>query len=80
MHNIPFDESQHRVVHSHRVPTLDVHVSFVQFEEWVIMSNVRKNPTTLANGTREYAKATSLSVRVLIAKDERMAKELQVVK
>lgn len=39
-HNISLNESQHRVVQSRRVPTLDVHVSLVQFEERVIMSDV----------------------------------------
>ena len=33
MHNISFDESQHRVLQSHRVSTLDVHTSLVQFDE-----------------------------------------------
>jgi len=31
MHNISFDESQYRVVKSHRVSTLDVHTSPVKF-------------------------------------------------
>jgi len=33
MHNISFDESQHRVMKSHRVLTLDDHTSPTQFEE-----------------------------------------------
>lgn len=32
VHNISFNESQHRVVQSRRVSTLDVHVSTAQFE------------------------------------------------
>jgi len=27
MHTVSFDKSQHRVVQSHRVPTLNVHIS-----------------------------------------------------
>lgn len=33
MHNISFEESQHRVVKSCKVPTQNAHVSHVQFEE-----------------------------------------------
>jgi len=41
---------------------------------------MRKHPTALADATRAYAKATILSVRFLIAENERMAKELQAAK
>ena len=33
MHNISFDESQHKVMQSCKVSTLDVHTSTMQFEE-----------------------------------------------
>jgi len=45
MHDISFDESQHRVVQSCRVSTLDDHTSPMQFEEQVTMYDVRKHPT-----------------------------------
>jgi len=64
----------------HRVPTSDVHVSPVQFEEKVIVFNVRRHPAALADATRAYAEATSSSVRFLKAKNEHMAKELQAAK
>ena len=76
MHNISLEESQHRVVQSHRVPTPYVHVSPAYFEEQVIMPNVHRHLATLANGTKAYVKATSSSVRFLIAENEHMAKEL----
>ena len=62
MQNISFDDSQHRVVQSHRVPTLDVHIYLVHFEERVTISNVLKNPTTFSNATRAYVKATNSTV------------------
>lgn len=70
MHNISFDESQHRVVKSHGVSTPDDHKSPKQVEERVIVSDVRKHPTTLADATTVYAKATGSSVCFLIAKNE----------
>ena len=44
------------------------------------MTDVHKHLVALANATRVYAEGTSLSVRFLIAENERMAKELQVAK
>lgn len=38
VHNICFNESQHKFVQLHRVPSLDVHVSPTQFEERAIVS------------------------------------------
>jgi len=52
----------------------------MQYEEWVIMSDVRKHPTTLADATRAYVEATSSSVHFLIAENKWMAKELQMAK
>lgn len=80
MHNIYFDESQHRIVQLHRVPTLNVHVSLVEFEEQVIMSDVRRHLATLTDATKAYTEATSSSVRFLIAENQHMAKEIQVAK
>ena len=80
MHNISFDESQHRVVQSHKVSTLEDHTSPAQFEEQVIMSYVRKHPLALTDAIRVYFEAISSSVRFLIAENERMAKELQTTK
>ena len=80
MHKIWFDESQHRVVKSHRVSTLDVHTSPAKFAEWLIVSDMRKHPIALADATRAYAKATSSSVHFLIAENRLMAKELQTTK
>jgi len=70
MHNISFDESHHRVVQSCRVSTLDDHTYTVQFEERVIVSDVRKYPVTLDNASKAYVEATSLSVRFLIAEND----------
>jgi len=67
-------------VQSRRVSTPDVHVSPVQSEERVIMSDVHRHPAMLTDATKSYAKATSSTVRFLIAENERMAKELQVAK
>lgn len=44
------------------------------------MSDMCKNPTTLADATSVYAEATSLSVHFLIAENEWMDKELQTAK
>lgn len=44
------------------------------------MSDVRKHPATLTDATKAYAEAASMSVRFLIAKNERMDKELQAAK
>lgn len=70
MHNILFNESQHRVVQSHRVSTLDAHTSPASVEERMIMSNMRKHPKTLADTTRVYVEATSLSIHFLIGENE----------
>ena len=40
MHNISFNESQHRVVQQHKVSTLDDHASPAQFKEQVIVSDM----------------------------------------
>lgn len=61
VHNISFDESQHRVVQSRRVPTPDVHISPVHFQERVIVPNVRKHPIALADTIKAYAEATNSS-------------------
>lgn len=76
IHNISIDESHQRVVKSQRVPTLEYQTSPMQFEEKVIMTDVHKHPTALADETRVYAKATSSSVCFLITDNERMEKEL----
>lgn len=62
MHNIYFNELQHRVVQLRRVPTPDVYVSPTKFEEKVIVSYVCKNPSTLVDATKAYSKSTSSSV------------------
>lgn len=80
MHNISFDKSKHKVFLLRRVPTPNVHLSLAQFEERVIVSDVRKNPTTLVDATKAYANATSLSVRFFITENELVDKELQVAK
>lgn len=80
MHNISFDESQHRDVQSHRVLTLDDHTSPTHFEERTTMSDVCKHLATLADATRAYVEATSSSVRFLIYENKKMAKELQTAK
>jgi len=67
-------------VQSRRVSTLDDHTSYAQFEERVIVVDMHKHPTTLANATRAYAEATSSSVHFLIAENKRMAKELKMTK
>ena len=80
MHNISFDESQHRFVKSHRLLTSNDQTSPTQFKEQVIMSDMRKHPATLVDATRADVEATSLSVRFRIAENKRMAKELQTTK
>jgi len=63
MHNISFDESQNKVVQSHRVSTLDDHTSPTQFEEQVIVLDVCKHPTTLADVTNgQERRRTSSSI------------------
>lgn len=62
MHNTSFEESQHKVVQSRRVPTANVHVSLAQFEEQVIMFDVCKHPKTLVNATIAYVEAINLNV------------------
>jgi len=39
-----------------------------------------KYPASLADDTREYVEATSLGVHLLIAENERMAKQLNMAK
>lgn len=51
----------------------------MQFEEWVIMSDVHIHLAALADATKVYVEATNSSVR-LIVENERMAKELQMEK
>ena len=62
------------------MPTPDVHVSPAEFEERVIVSDVRRHPAALVDSTKSYVEATSSIVRFLIAENEHMAKELQVAK
>lgn len=80
MHNISFDESQHRFVQSCTVSIVEDHTSPAQVEERVIVTDVRKHPAVVADVTRVYAKSTSSSVRFLIVENERMEKELQTAK
>lgn len=80
MHNKSFDESQYRVAQSCRVSNLDDHTPLMQFEEWVIMSNIRKHRVALADATRAYVEATISSVHFLIVENKWMAKELQMAK
>lgn len=77
VHNVSFDESQHIVVKSHKVPKLDLHVSPTHFQEWVIVSDVCKHLVTFPYATKAYAEATDSNVRFLIAENKHMAKELQ---
>ena len=44
------------------------------------MTYVHKHPAVLVDATRVYVEATSSSVHFLIAKNEKMVKELQVAK
>ena len=74
VYNIAFDDSQHRVVQACRAHTPNEHASPAHFEEWVIVSDVRRHPSSLANVTKAYVEATSSSVNFLIVGNERMAK------
>ena len=76
MRNIPLDESQHRVVQYRRVSTKQDHTSHVQYEERVIVFDLRKHPAALADATRAYSEATRSSVCFFIDENERIAKEL----
>ena len=75
-YNIAFDESQHKVVQARRAHAPDEHASPAHFEERVIVSDVRIHPTALVDTTKAYIEATSSSVKFLIAKNDRMAKEM----
>lgn len=46
----------------------------------MIVSDMHKYPTILADATRVYAKATSSSVHFLIVENEKMDKELRTAK
>ena len=70
MHNISFDESQHRVVQSHKVSTPDDNTSPMQFEEWVIVSDMHKHPIALVDANRAYVEATISSIHFLIAENK----------
>jgi len=52
----------------------------MQFEDWVIMSNMHNHPTTLVDVTKEYAEGTRPSVLFLRAKNEKKDKELKRAK
>lgn len=80
MHNISFNLSQHRVLQSHRVTTLDVHAYLAQFDERVIVSCVCKHLATLAYATKSYTEATNSSVHFLIVENKQMDKELKMTK
>lgn len=70
MQKISFDKSHHRVVKYDKVPTLEDQTSRVQVAEQVVVTDVHKHPTTLADATRVYIEATSSSVHFLIAENE----------
>lgn len=74
MCNITFDESHHRVVQYHRVPTSEDQTSPATVEERVNMTDVHKHPVAFSNATRVYVEATSSSVHFLIVENDRMAK------
>lgn len=80
MRNIAFDKSCHRDVLAHRAHTPDEHASAAHFEELLIVSYLRRHPTTLVDATKAYAEAMSLSVNLFIEKSECMAKEFQVAR
>ena len=80
MHNISFDESQHKVLQSRRLSTLDDNTSPAQLQERVTVSDMHKHLVALANATIAYTEAISSSVRLLIIENEQMAKELWVAK
>lgn len=48
----------------------------MKFEEQVIVTDVHKNLAPFTNETRVYVKGTSSSFHFLIAKKEKMVKEL----
>ena len=52
----------------------------MRLEEPVIMSYVWRHPVTLDDATKAYAEAMSLSVKFLIAENERMSKELKAIR
>ena len=69
MHNISFDESQHRVVQSRIVSTPEDQTYLAQVQERVIVTDVCKHPVSLADATRVYAETTSSSVHFLIVEN-----------
>lgn len=80
MYNITFDESQYKFVQACRAHTPDEHASPAYLEERVIVSDVQKHPVASVDATNAYAKSTNSCVRLLIAENECMAKELQATK
>jgi len=80
VYNKDFDVSQDKVVHACRVHIPNEHASLANFEERVIVSDVQRNPPSLVEATKAYAKAMSSSVKFLVAENEHMAKELQATR
>lgn len=77
VHNLSFKKSQQRIVQAQRKKLPEDHTSLVHIEERVIVSNVRRHPTTMVEASQAYVEATSSAVKFLIAENDRMAKDLQ---
>lgn len=65
--------------HAKHTHWMTIHL-LAHLEEWVIVSNVRRNPNALANAMKAYAEATSSSVKLLTTKIEHMDKDFQAAK
>ena len=80
VYNISFDELQQNSVEAQRKHFRDDHTSPEFMKERVIVSDVRKRPSTMTNATMAYARATSSNVKFLLAENKQMAKNLQATR
>ena len=49
-------------------------------KERVIVSDVRRHPTAMADETKAYVEATSSNVNLLLVENDKMANELQAAR
>lgn len=80
VYNLAFDELQKRIVQAWRNHFPNDHASSTFIKGRVIVSDIRKHPVSLSESSLAYARPTCSNVKSLIAKNEKMAKNLQVVK
>lgn len=76
VYNLSFDELQRKIVQmwSNHFPANHMSPAFIK--ERVIVSDVRKHPTSMADATFSYAGATSSNVKFVLVENEQMTKNL----